>query len=248
VPETVAQFLFSSMAVNDLIFGGKIFKVQRIPLISQCQSFLRDPSLLAQPYNIRSSVNSDNLRLFISAMIKPTLADKVTEFRAQYISIDEEARQRIQFLEEQNNQLERIIDLIQTECFYQKEELQRLFQATQELSMVVAQLQEKVSEKLSKGESDSKKKFEYKGDPLNGIISNLTKKYGKNVQDQSLVTVTAKTVYNFTAAKNVADLADDSWRCSADEPDQWICSDFGKMKVKPTHYTIRSHCSSQRRL
>jgi len=256
------------MAVNDLIFGGKTFKIQRIPLISQCQSFLSDPSLLTRAYHIRSSVNSDNLRLFISAIegVTPaiqtdnvsdlallceefgfaTLADKVAAFRAQHLSIDEEARQRIQFLEEQNNRLERIIGLIRAESFYQKEEIRRLFQANKELSMIVAQLQEKVAEGPSKGENGSQKKSEYKGDPLNGIISNLTKKCGKNVQDQDMVTVTAKSVYNFTAAKNVADLTDDSWWCSADESDQLICYDFGKMKVKPMHYSIWSHCNSRR--
>jgi hypothetical protein len=161
------------MAVNDLIFGGKTFKVQRIPLISQCQS------LLTRAYHIRSSVNSDNLRLFISAIegVTPaiqidnvsdlallceefgfaTLADKVAAFWAQHLSIDEEARQRIQFLEEQNNRLERIIGVIRAESFYQKEEIRRLFQANKEHSMVVAQLQEKVAEGPSKGKTAVKR-------------------------------------------------------------------------------------------
>jgi hypothetical protein len=42
------------------------------------------------------------------------------------------------------------------------------------------------------------------------------------------------------APKNVADLTSDSNFCSKNEPGQWVCWDFGEMRVRPTHYTIKT--------
>jgi hypothetical protein len=41
--------------------------------------------------------------------------------------------------------------------------------------------------------------------------------------------------------KNLADLTSDSYFGSKNEPGQWVCLDFHKMRVRPTHYTIRSY-------
>jgi hypothetical protein len=79
---------------------------------------------------------------------------------------------------------------------------------------------------------------------LDGIISYLTKKHGGNVQEKGIVTITSKSVYDDPkcALKNVADLTSDSYFCSTNEPGQWVCWDFREMRVRPTHYTIRTDC------
>jgi hypothetical protein len=77
---------------------------------------------------------------------------------------------------------------------------------------------------------------------LNGIISYLTKKYGGNVQEKGIVTITSKSIpkYPSCALKNVADLTSYSEFCSKKEPGQWVCWDFHEMRVRPTHYTIKA--------
>jgi hypothetical protein len=79
---------------------------------------------------------------------------------------------------------------------------------------------------------------------LEGIISSLTKKHGGNVQEKGIVTITSKSVADDNpkyAPKNVADLTSDSSFASKDEPGQWVCWDFREMRVRPTHYTIRTY-------
>jgi hypothetical protein len=78
-----------------------------------------------------------------------------------------------------------------------------------------------------------------------GIISSLTKKHGGNVQERGIVTITSKSFWNdhrWFAPKNIADLTSLMYFCSKDEPDQWVCWDFGAMRVRLTHYTIWSPC------
>jgi hypothetical protein len=76
---------------------------------------------------------------------------------------------------------------------------------------------------------------------LDGIISYLTKKHGGNVQEKGIVTITSKSVYDSDyALKNAADFPSDSRFFSKSEPGQWICWDFREMRVRPTHYTIKT--------
>jgi hypothetical protein len=76
---------------------------------------------------------------------------------------------------------------------------------------------------------------------LDGMISYLTKKHGGNVEEKGIVTITSKSVNPWYALKNVADLTSDSSFESYSEPGQWICWDFGEMRVRPTHYTIKAY-------
>jgi hypothetical protein len=83
---------------------------------------------------------------------------------------------------------------------------------------------------------------------LDGIISYLTQKHGGNVHENGIVTITSKSVYDPGYGDRVyypfraADLTSDTFFYTPDEPGQWICWDFGEMRVRPTHYTIRT-CS-----
>jgi hypothetical protein len=78
---------------------------------------------------------------------------------------------------------------------------------------------------------------------LDGIISYLTRKHGGNVHDSAIVTLTSKSVLSDDAryaVRNLADLASQAGFYSKDEPNQWVCWDFHEMRVRPTHYTIKS--------
>jgi uncharacterized coiled-coil protein SlyX len=75
---------------------------------------------------------------------------------------------------------------------------------------------------------------------LDGIISYLTRKHGGNVHDKGIVTIASKSVSGQYAVRNVAELTSDSRFWSKNEPAQWVCWDFHEMRVRPTHYTIRS--------
>jgi hypothetical protein len=74
-----------------------------------------------------------------------------------------------------------------------------------------------------------------------GIISYLTQKHGDNIQNEGILTITSKSVYDdhpSNALWNLADLNGDLYFFSRNEPGQWVCWDFHKMRVSPTHYTI----------
>jgi hypothetical protein len=76
-----------------------------------------------------------------------------------------------------------------------------------------------------------------------GMISHLTKKHDGNVHEKGVVTLTSSSIYEDNpkcAAKHVADLVGNYWFMSGDQPDQWVCWDFGQMRVRPTHYTMRA--------
>jgi hypothetical protein len=79
---------------------------------------------------------------------------------------------------------------------------------------------------------------------LDGIIAYLTRKHGGNVQDNGIVTITSKSVSTDdpkSALRNVADLTFDTCFCSRNEPGQWVCWYFHDVRVRPTHYTIKSY-------
>jgi hypothetical protein len=99
-----------------------------------------------------------------------------------------------------------------------------------------------------------------------GIIAHLTRECGGNVHDRNVIEVTSGSFEKETrganphsgvidndpeyAAKNAADLRTDSHFRSAfrwkkenipHTRNNWICYDFKKRRIMPTHYTIRTH-------
>jgi uncharacterized coiled-coil protein SlyX len=79
--------------------------------------------------------------------------------------------------------------------------------------------------------------------PKNGIISYLTRKHGGNVHDKGIVAITSKSVVNNdldNAVRNLGDPTSDLSFLSAGGPGQWVCWDFRKLRVCPTHYTVGS--------
>jgi hypothetical protein len=78
---------------------------------------------------------------------------------------------------------------------------------------------------------------------LDGIISYLTNQHGGNVHEKGLVAMTSKLADDFPARDltNIADLTSYFGFSSKDEPGQWVCWDFRQMRVRPTHYTIKSY-------
>jgi hypothetical protein len=93
--------------------------------------------------------------------------------------------------------------------------------------------------------SPSKRGIEFplnEANSLDGIIFYLTWKHRGNVHDKGIVTITSNSIDD-DGPKNfsfIADLTSDSFFCSKNEPGQWICWDFHEMRVRPTHYTIKT--------
>jgi hypothetical protein len=79
------------------------------------------------------------------------------------------------------------------------------------------------------------------GSSLDGIISHLTRKFGGHVGDTGVVGITLSSENSTCRARNAADLQNrNSYFQSNDAPNSWICYDFKKMEVTPTHYSILS--------
>jgi hypothetical protein len=82
--------------------------------------------------------------------------------------------------------------------------------------------------------------YEYR--PFSGIIAFLTRKHGGNVHDLQVVKVSASSWSGNSVhpLKNIVDLATSAHAWTVSEPNQWMCWDFTKYHIQPTHYSIRS--------
>jgi hypothetical protein len=72
---------------------------------------------------------------------------------------------------------------------------------------------------------------------MEGIISYLASRDDQNPAMSGTLSITSKSIFNGDA-RQLANMRDNSGFWSEDAPDQWVCWDFGEMRVLPTHYTI----------
>jgi hypothetical protein len=82
--------------------------------------------------------------------------------------------------------------------------------------------------------------------PLNGIVAYLTRQCGGNVHDNGIVVITASSSYG-TRPAYLADLEQDMAFQTHNSSDSWFCYDFKGRTIKPTHYSIQSHYSTNLR-
>jgi hypothetical protein len=83
--------------------------------------------------------------------------------------------------------------------------------------------------------------------PLDGIIAFLTRKHGGNVHDKQIVEITSSSTLNdnpINSPKNVADLTSPSNFVSENLVKQWVCWDFGKLRVRPKEYVLQGSYQS----
>jgi hypothetical protein len=75
------------------------------------------------------------------------------------------------------------------------------------------------------------------GESLDRIASEVTKKHSRNVHEKGILAITSKSGDDDRKMdlKNDMELDSDSSFLSVEEPCQWICWDFGEMRVRPTH-------------
>jgi hypothetical protein len=81
--------------------------------------------------------------------------------------------------------------------------------------------------------------------PCDGIIAYLTRKHDGNIHNKGIITITSKSVWSrepTDAVGNLPDFAFDRHFKSKNERGQWVCWDFREMRIRPTHYTIKSVC------
>lgn len=77
--------------------------------------------------------------------------------------------------------------------------------------------------------------------PFDGIINYFTQRKGGNVCDLGIINVTSKDYYSVYHPKYVVDLKSDSVFESKNTEDEWLCFDFGKNRIVPTSYTIKTY-------
>jgi chromosome segregation ATPase len=83
-----------------------------------------------------------------------------------------------------------------------------------------------------------------KGNALEGILAHLTKQQGGNIHDLGIIQITSSSIEGDNpeyAAKNIANFTDQSRFSTKNLPYQWVCLNFRRMKVIPTHYTMVTH-------
>jgi hypothetical protein len=253
------------MSLIELTLDGSTFPVPTIPLITNCRTFEANPSLLTEPYRVRSPVNPDSLRLFVDTI---KCFGSCAEIPAESVSdvslLCEEfgfARlsEKIRNADSMRDEVEALKRLILDQ--------QRQIESQQEL---IAQL---TSRKAESPESPSSPGPECAPEPpqplsaslsarrfvpawrspLNGIIAHLTRRFGGNVFDRNVINVTSSGPANYylcCTEKNVCDFDCDSYFCSTcnlrstvipHTPNHWICYDFGARRVALTHYALRSY-------
>ena len=95
---------------------------------------------------------------------------------------------------------------------------------------------------VSKTTTPGRNEFVYNSSkPLDGIIAHLTRECGGNVHKKGIVKVTASSCDGgYGKPEHAVDLTSDWDFYSGDEPNSWICYDFGGQRVAPTSYSIRS--------
>jgi hypothetical protein len=80
--------------------------------------------------------------------------------------------------------------------------------------------------------------------PLDGIIAHLTRKCGGNVHDRKIVNVSESSMVSMGyPGKNAVEFETTSCFQSPNLQNQWICYDFQRIRIKPTHYAICSYSS-----
>jgi hypothetical protein len=82
--------------------------------------------------------------------------------------------------------------------------------------------------------------------PLNGIISYLSHECGGNVVEKGIIRVFGSTQYDSSRnydERKIVDMNPDTYFHTNSDPNskdrgQWICYDFRRMRITPTHYSI----------
>jgi hypothetical protein len=76
--------------------------------------------------------------------------------------------------------------------------------------------------------------------PVDGIIFYLTRKHRENVHNKGIVAIKASSVALDGPLRTLADLTTTLSFQSLPGRGEWVCWDFHEMRVRPTHYTIRT--------
>jgi hypothetical protein len=86
----------------------------------------------------------------------------------------------------------------------------------------------------------------FPGKPVfEGLISFLAKEGGGNPDEKGLISATGSSNYPYSNPRNVADLGTETYFCSNNVANQWMCYDFKDIRVGVTHYLIRTQGGGQ---
>ena len=86
------------------------------------------------------------------------------------------------------------------------------------------------------------KDFNYlKGKEFQGIMSYLTMKTGGNIHENGTIKITSNSInYRDQSPKNLVNYDNDSYYCSKDDGDAYVCFDFKDKSIQLRSYTIKS--------
>jgi hypothetical protein len=136
---------------------------------------------------------------------------------------------------------ERVVQ-IEGKCDAAVRENRRLSLINDELTRKVARLEDRLAklesmQQLVLPDAPERRMFD-PVKPLEGIIAHLTQKCGGNVHKNGIVVVTASSA--FRLADRAVQFTHSSWFQSENLRNQWICYDFRKMTIIPSHYTVQT--------
>jgi hypothetical protein len=133
------------MAVAELVLPGRRFRIRSIPLLMSCETFENDPSLLSQPYEVRSTVSPDLFRAFLDAILGGVpeitrsnvinfgllskefgfalLSQAVRDFQSRHSEFDASVSREWTSLEEDNSRRRDELVMIRSELLSVRDEL-----------------------------------------------------------------------------------------------------------------------------
>jgi hypothetical protein len=81
---------------------------------------------------------------------------------------------------------------------------------------------------------------------LKGILSYLTEKYGNDIIDRNIISITVSSIGDpqFAPLHEIVNFKSENMFRTKDLPNSWICYDFKNMRIEITKYSIRSRYDS----
>jgi hypothetical protein len=249
------------MASLTLVHNEVSFAVPVKAIMSNCNLFDLRPDLYGKPsYEVTSRVNPELFREFVSFLqsqapieVSAVNLSGLVELAAEF-GVDTLARQCRAF-ESSSSREERSYSFeseilcrvcaLEDRVSRQEHEIQQIirqfchFSASQTIMRTELSHFREMTASLSSSQFGKMLKFD-PDRPLEGIVHYLTRKAGGNIHERKIVRVSAATSL-MGDPENAVDLSSSSKYRSSDKKDGWWCIDFLKIRVSPTHYSVRSH-------
>jgi hypothetical protein len=246
------------MTKFELRFHGKQFAIPKVHLFN---FFDHHPDLMGSTsYAVQSSVPLDVFQAFVTAVttgakipLTRANADSLSllarEFSLEHLLSEGRAFQPLgtpEFISDLSDRLCRLENQVFSECKTILPELQAAIEnhdrQLEHLRSTFSALQSSPSVSSLSSARPANAEIQcpvQDGKSWDGIISYLTRTHDGNLGDKGIIKITSRTEH-LCPCRNLLDLASDAVFGSKDEPNQWVCWDFGRILVRATHYRVES--------